>query len=478
MLNDRKEIIVIGAGTLAIGISTALPLSVVAHDGNCTLLMLAACCLAFFGAHTSRNRRSRPIHRYPGPRDRQIQRNHYFRDISHRPPHDPVYEPLGCKHLQFDLEHVVLFTSAIQGAHHVSHANGDARIKALDKETFETMWQDSEPDGRGTVAGLFFRHTHTEFRGDGIDPSPWLDYMPSVSPPFLCTSHHSTNDMTQFCTVSEHDLIPGSTAGYTFNTVTLNTPAYLNWLLARFLSGGGTTKRSNLQHISQVLDTTTNPAAVIACPGIGARFLGGIEDKDIYPLRGQTVVLHAPWIKNGRTLSGADGSFVFMMPRCTGDVVVGGKKVPDDWQVSPSKSIQHRALRNGPPSSPMCSRSVQKLHLPLSVQAVNRQLKTWRRSLSTKAVGYVRQGKEESDSRSVLLNEVKEKTFQSSITMGEFTAQFLLESVVLTCVVTTTPRAVILEWDSSLRGDLQGLRWSCLRVPSIRQRRAQQINVP
>lgn len=52
----------------------------------------------------------------------------------------------------------------------------------MDKETFEIMWQDSEPDGRrGAVDGLFLRHTHTEFRGDGIDPSPWLEYMPNVS---------------------------------------------------------------------------------------------------------------------------------------------------------------------------------------------------------------------------------------------------------------------------------------------------------
>ena len=59
---------------------------------------------------------------------------------------------------------------------------------------------------------------------------------------------------------------------------------------------------------------------IIACPGIGARFLGGIEDKDVYPIRGQTILLRAPWIKYGRTLSGADGSYVYMMPRCTGDV--------------------------------------------------------------------------------------------------------------------------------------------------------------
>jgi len=211
----------------------------------------------------------------------------------------------------------IRYTSHWAGAHLVSQAFEDARQRALDKETFETMWQGSEPDGRGAVTELFFRHTHTEFRADGIDPSPWLNYMPD------------------FHAVSEHDLIPGSTAGYTFTTLTLDTPAYMDWLLARYLSGGGITKRANLQHISQVLDNTMNPAAIIACPGIGARFLGGIEDKDVYPVRGQTILLRAPWIKYGRTLSGADGSYVYMMPRCTGDVIVGGIKVANDWYPVP-----------------------------------------------------------------------------------------------------------------------------------------------
>lgn len=72
----------------------------------------------------------------------------------------------------------------------------------------------------------------------------------------------------------------------------------------------------------QVLDNTTDPAAIIACPGIGARFLGGIEDKDVYPVRGQTILLRAPWIKYGRTLSRGDGSYVYMMPRHAGHVRV------------------------------------------------------------------------------------------------------------------------------------------------------------
>jgi len=211
----------------------------------------------------------------------------------------------------------IRYTSHWAGAHHVSQAYGDARQKAIDKETFETMWRDSDSDGNGAAPGLFFRHNHTEFRADGVDPTPWLDHMPD------------------FHKVPENDLIPGSTAGYTMTTFTIHTQTYLNWLLARFLSGGGSTKRASLQHISQVLDETTNPAAIIACPGIGARFLGGIEDRDVYPIRGQTALLRAPWVKFGRTLSSADGSYVYLMPLCTGNVLVGGIKVPDDWYPTP-----------------------------------------------------------------------------------------------------------------------------------------------
>ncbi|KAG8216515.1 hypothetical protein J3R82DRAFT_6631 [Butyriboletus roseoflavus] len=299
---------------------------------------------------------------------------------------------------------------------------------ALDKETFEAMWKDSEPGG--ALAGLFLRHTHTEFRADGIDPSPWLDYMPN------------------YHTVPEHDLIPGSTAGYTFTTLALNPPAYVNWLLARFLCDGGSMKRVNLQHISQVLDNTTDPAAIIACPGIGARVLGGIEDKDVYPIRGQTLLLRAPWIKYGRTLSGADGSYVYMMPRCTGEVrlypilshrarnaqrhakqvIVGGIKVPNDWQVFPLQGpqihvsstlgTQHHALRTEPTSSRMCSRSVPTLHPPLSVQTANRRLKTSKHSSSTKGAGYAPREREESGSRLITSNEEKEGRFHLSTTMG------------------------------------------------------------
>jgi hypothetical protein len=68
---------------------------------------------------------------------------------------------------------------------------------------------------------------------------------------------------------------------------------------------------------------------LIVCPGLGARSLGGVEDRDIYCARGHTVILRAPWVKTGRTLTGKH--WVYTIPRKSGDVVVGGVKEVDDW---------------------------------------------------------------------------------------------------------------------------------------------------
>ncbi|KAG1738705.1 hypothetical protein EDB19DRAFT_879613 [Suillus lakei] len=39
-------------------------------------------------------------------------------------------------------------------------------------------------------------------------------------------------------------------------------------------------------------------------PGIGARALRDVEDKDVFPIRRQTLLLRAPWVKFGRSMTG------------------------------------------------------------------------------------------------------------------------------------------------------------------------------
>jgi glycine/D-amino acid oxidase-like deaminating enzyme len=85
-----------------------------------------------------------------------------------------------------------------------------------------------------------------------------------------------------------------------------------------------------LQHISQVIEggataisgheKSSQADGVIVCAGLGARMLGGVEDKTMYPIRGQTVLLKAPWVRYGRTMVEKDNSRTYTIPRKSGDV--------------------------------------------------------------------------------------------------------------------------------------------------------------
>jgi len=55
---------------------------------------------------------------------------------------------------------------------------------------------------------------------------------------------------------------------------------------------GGTTERVSLSHLNDCIDSDTD--VVINCTGIHARTLGGVEDLDVYPVRGQTVIVQLP----------------------------------------------------------------------------------------------------------------------------------------------------------------------------------------
>ncbi|KAI0682936.1 D-amino-acid oxidase [Cytidiella melzeri] len=216
----------------------------------------------------------------------------------------------------------VRYTSLWAGAHHVSHAEGDPKQQAIDEETFKVMWELSAPGAE--AEGCFLRLPQTDYFYDGRDVH--LDWMPD----------HTI--------LSADPLIPEAKTGISFTTFTIDTPAYCNYLLSRFLGKGGKVVRGTVQHISQIAEggpqVFTSPTrasnssvdAIVVCAGLGARTLGGVEDKDVFPTRGQVVLLRAPWIKFGRTAShAASGLWTYVIPRRCGEVIVGGTKLDNDW---------------------------------------------------------------------------------------------------------------------------------------------------
>lgn len=105
------------------------------------------------------------------------------------------------------------------------------------------------------------------------------------------------------------------------------------------MENGGGVLQASIEHINQVLeegispfvrdpagancDISTTPLvfdALFVCTGLGSRSLGGVEDNRVYPLRGETVLLRAPWIRFGRSFEEKDETYTYVMSRKNGDV--------------------------------------------------------------------------------------------------------------------------------------------------------------
>ncbi|KAG9218144.1 hypothetical protein CCMSSC00406_0008083 [Pleurotus cornucopiae] len=249
----------------------------------------------------------------------------------------------------------VKYTSHWAGAHHVSFEPRDSPKHKIDRDTFDVLWEMSAPSS--ATEGLFLRIPQEEhYYDERPEPSP-LDHMPD------------------FRYLPKDSLVPDAIGGVAFNTLTIDTPRYLNYLFAQFLSAGGLIDRASIQHLIQILEggakvfSTPKDApkievdAIIVCAGLGARTLGGVDDKTVHPIRGQTILIRAPWIRFGRTLSKED-VWTYVIPRRSGDVIVGGTKVDNDWypKARPETTIDilTRALAICPELAPPEIRAVRK----------------------------------------------------------------------------------------------------------------------
>jgi len=202
------------------------------------------------------------------------------------------------------------------------------------------MWEMSSPGGE--AEGCFLRAPQTEY------------YASKEGDPNL----HSFSPCFRRLEPSAFANVPEAISAVSFSALNINTPAYLPYLLSRFLRFGGHIVRASIQHITQILEggveafvngkSGMRPVdALIICAGLGARTLGGVEDQDVYPVRGQTVLLHAPWVNEGRSLVVESVSKTYIIPRQGGTVVVGGTRVADDWYPIPRPETTVDILERG-----------------------------------------------------------------------------------------------------------------------------------
>lgn len=138
----------------------------------------------------------------------------------------------------------------------------------------------------------------------------------------------------------------GVAHGAAFTCILIDVPHYLPYLFNRFKANGGSIHRRKLASLAEAVAVTSDssPVALVNCTGLGAIDLVG--DKDVFPTRGQLVIVRAPWVKRGVTRLG-DGVYTYTIPRKSGDVIIGGTAHANDWDPTPRDDITEMIKRRG-----------------------------------------------------------------------------------------------------------------------------------
>ncbi|KAF9123533.1 hypothetical protein BGW39_008904, partial [Mortierella sp. 14UC] len=167
--------------------------------------------------------------------------------------------------------------------------------------------------------------------------------------------------------LSQEELPAGVEFGIAYTTVSVHAPKYLAYLQEQILSRGGTIDRTtvpSLKALAQIPHADgRKPDIIINCSGLGSRNLPGVHDHQMFPTRGQIVIVKVPedvWPKvkqftMERYAEGSamgTGTITYIIPRDNGEIVLGGTMQHWNYQEQASEettqAIVSRALATKP----------------------------------------------------------------------------------------------------------------------------------
>jgi D-amino-acid oxidase len=136
----------------------------------------------------------------------------------------------------------------------------EGRVLAWGKRTYEVF---AELSHVTTISGVYLREGAELWREPVEDPW-WMEAVPKV----------------RRCRKDE--LPPGYEDGHIFAAPVVEMPVYMNYLLERFASAGGSVAR---RFVSSLEEVAEEGRVVVNCSGLGAHELVG--DTSMVPIRGQ-----------------------------------------------------------------------------------------------------------------------------------------------------------------------------------------------
>jgi len=118
-----------------------------------------------------------------------------------------------------------------------------------------------------------------------------------------------------------------------YSTFTISCGQFLAWQMEQFKANGGTVVQKKLKNLKEI---DGEYDIIVNCTGLGSRELVG--DQELYPNKGQAMLVKAPWVKYV-IKEEFDGGTFSIYPRSEG-VVLGGTAQINNWStdVDPTDS--------------------------------------------------------------------------------------------------------------------------------------------
>ncbi|MFO7167968.1 MAG: FAD-dependent oxidoreductase [Chloroflexota bacterium] len=134
------------------------------------------------------------------------------------------------------------------------------------------------------------------------------------------------------------ELPPQHRDGYVFSAPVVEMPLYLEFLLARFRSLGGTLEQGTVASLDEA---PGDADALVNCTGLGARELVG--DPAMLPIRGQIVRVAQVGVEQFTFDDYGPGGVTYIVPRSR-DIVLGGTDEEGDERLAPDPATAEAIL--------------------------------------------------------------------------------------------------------------------------------------
>lgn len=131
----------------------------------------------------------------------------------------------------------------------------------------------------------------------------------------------------------------------------INAPVYLAYLVSQCLKNGVVIKRGVLKHIAEAASLHSSGKKadlVVNCTGIMVCKLGGVEDQNVYPARGQIALVRnvAPAMFTTSGTDDGDDEVMYVMTRAAGGgTILGGCYQKNSWESQPDMNLAQRIMK-------------------------------------------------------------------------------------------------------------------------------------